>query len=353
MAWMVLVPIGMGAAPMLITKGRKAQVSITFLLPAGILISWAVFQLISVPFILKAGRFETVTYIADSLFLLLSLTGWLLIWKKRKTGKEKLMIWIQEKRNSGLLNWILWIIFFISVFFQLYQSYILAYADGDDSYYLPISTAADLGGTMYLLDPYTGAPTTLDIRHGLAPFPIWLAYIAKHCGVNAAVAAHTLLPLVLIPATYMIYLEIGKVICEKKEKLLPFFMILVSLLQIFGNYSIYPASTFLLTRTRQGKEALGNIILPFLFLILLQLGKKVSESKENRWRDYAGILFWIAVISTAGCLCSTMSVFLILLMSMTIALLLSVSYRNYYSIPVCLTGCIPCICYALLYFFLR
>lgn len=352
-AWMILVPFGIGAAAVQVIQREKAEKRITFLLPAGLLISWAVFQLISVPFILMSGRFETVTCIADSLFLLCSLTGWFMIWKRRHDVMPQIRKRVYQIKSGGMVNGILWVVFLAGIFFQLYKSYTLAYADGDDAYYLPISTAADLGGTMYLLDPYTGAPTTLDVRHGLAPFPIWLAYIAKHCGVNAAVAAHSLLPLVLIPVTYMIYLEIGRILCGQKDKMLPVFMLMVSALQIFGNYSIYPASTFLLTRTRQGKEALGNIVLPFLFLILLRMGQSIAGKKNRKKREILEFVLWIAVISTAGCLCSTMSVFLIGLMTMIIGVLLSVCFRDFYIIPVCLAGCTPGICYALLYFFLR
>ena len=66
------------------------------------------------------------------------------------------------------------------------------------------------------------------------------------------------------------------------EKLLPVFMLFVSLLQIFGNYSIYPASTFFLTRTRQGKAALGNVILPFAVLLMFLLAEYAAEKKREK-----------------------------------------------------------------------
>ena len=268
----------------------------------------------------------------------------------------------------------MWMLFVITLLFQLYMSFRLAYADGDDSYYISISTAANLGGSMYQLDPYTGVPTTLDVRHGLAPFPIWVSFITLKAGVNTAVAAHSFIPLVLIPLTYVIYLEIGKSLlrgnrfsganalasekclsgkhawasekCLSGEKYLPIFMIFVSLLQIFGNYSIYPASTFLLTRTRQGKAALGNVILPFLVLLMLKLAKRVGMTENAASKQD---VFWLFTTVLAGCLCSTMAGFLTGMLIMLAMLLLAVFYKKPKLILQGLISCVPGMVFAALY----
>lgn len=210
---------------------------------------------------------------------------------------------------------------------------------------------------MYAIDPYTGAPTTLDMRHGLAPFPIWVSFIAAKCGVNAAVAAHSLMPLMLIPVTYVLYLEIGRLLCrdvmtgkEKKEQadqktLLPVFMIFVSLLQIFGNYSIYPASTFLLTRTRQGKAALGNVVLPFFLLLLYRMAEEVKRQGKAGARS----VVWLAAAMTAGCLCSTMAGFLCSMFVMLTAGLLFILYRKPPVLWQGLLACVPGAVYAVMY----
>lgn len=363
---MVLVPWGIGYFALGAGRREKAGTP-GFAFGLGYILMWAVFQLIAVPVVLKAGKFRQVELIFEAVCLTFSIAGAILfllrlkggLWEESVSrGKEA---WRKIKSRKGAAVLFLWAVFLGSLLFQIAQAYRLAYADGDDAYYIPISTAANLGGGMYAVDSYTGAPTTLDMRHGLAPFPIWVSFIAAKCGVNAAVAAHSLMPLVLIPVTYMLYLEIGKLLCrdvvsEKEGRaqadrnvLLPVFMIFVSLLQIWGNYSIYPASTFLLTRTRQGKAALGNVILPFLLLLLYKMAEEVKE------RGRAGMqsVLWMMAAMTAGCLCSTMAGFLCGLLVMMTAGLLFILYRKPHILWQGLLGCVPGIVYSLLYLYLK
>ena len=42
---------------------------------------------------------------------------------------------------------------------------------------------------MYQKIPYTGMNTELDVRHGLAPFPIWIAWLARMTGISTVVVA--------------------------------------------------------------------------------------------------------------------------------------------------------------------
>lgn len=361
--WMVLVPLGMGSFATGLSEGKKKSISqisgqyekISFSFCLGYILMWAVFQLITVPFVLKAGKFYHVELLFEIICLTFTLAGMYFFWNYQ--GKEALRRWKggqHRKEKFALKNGngekavyvIIWLAFLASLLFQMLQAYRLAYRDGDDAYYISISTAANLGGGMYQADPYTGMKTTLDMRHGLAPFPIWVSFIAAKCNVNAAVAAHSLMPLILIPLTYVLYLEIGRLLCADKKKMLPVFMLFVSLLQIFGNYSIYPASTFLLTRSRQGKAALGNVILPFLILLLFRIAEEIKEKGRAGGRN----ICYLAAAMTAGCLCSTMAGFLCSMLIMLTAFLLFLIYRKAAVLWQALIGCIPGIAYSLLYF---
>lgn len=366
--WMVLVPWGIGYFALGVgRKEKEATPGFPFCL--GYILMWAVFQLIAVPIVLRAGKFRQVELIFEVACLTFAIAGAFLfllrlragLWKSiALRGKEVLR---GLKSRKGFAAMFLWAVFLGSLLFQMAQAYRLAYADGDDAYYIPISTAANLGGGMYAVDSYTGAPTTLDMRHGLAPFPIWVSFIAAKCGVNAAVAAHSLMPLVLIPVTYVLYLEIGKLLCRDvvlgkgdidkmqadRDVLLPVFMVFVSLLQIWGNYSIYPASTFLLTRTRQGKAALGNVILPFLLLLLYKMAEEVKEQGRAGMRN----VLWMAAAMTAGCLCSTMAGFLCGMLVMMTVFLLFILYRKPRIVWQGLLSCVPGIVYSLLYLWMK
>lgn len=360
--WMMIIPMGMGLFAMYFMERKKEAAecerhsSFGFAFSSGYIFMWALFQLMAVPFILKEAAFPYLEYSFEAVCLPTAIAGYLFfwlyflkpdisLWNKKNIGIRKILKADKEK----ILLIVLWGVFLASLLFQLFQSYRLAYADGDDAYYIALSTSTNLNEGMYRVIPYTGYTTELDIRHGLAPFPMWVSFIAAKCNVNAAVAAHSLMPLILIPLTYVIYLETGRLLCGERKRLLPVFMIFVSLLQIFGNYSIYPASTFLLTRARQGKEALGNVILPFLILVLFRIAEEVKRKGRAGWQN----IVWLAAAMTAGCLCSTMSGFLCsMLVMLTIGLLVLV-YRKYMLLLQGMISCIPGIFYAILYFKLK
>ena len=48
----------------------------------------------------------------------------------------------------------------------------MTYQDGDDAYYVAISTLTESSNTLYELMPYSMGATGFDMRHGLAPTPV-------------------------------------------------------------------------------------------------------------------------------------------------------------------------------------
>ena len=129
-----------------------------------------------------------------------------------------------------------------------------AFFDGDDAYYVAQSVITDETNVLYRILPYTGLTTTLDVRHALASLPVWEAYLARVTGIHAAIIAHSVLPLLLIPLTYIVYFRIGQRLFRGQGRKTAAFLIVVGILQIFGNTSIYTNATFFLMRTWQGKS---------------------------------------------------------------------------------------------------
>ena len=95
------------------------------------------------------------------------------------------------------------------ILFQMYMAYTHAFFDGDDAYYVAQAVIAEQTDVLYRILPYTGLTTALDYRHALASLPIWEAYLARMTGIHPAIIAHSVLPLVLIPLTYLVYYRIG------------------------------------------------------------------------------------------------------------------------------------------------
>ena len=180
-----------------------------------------------------------------------------------------------------------WIIFALLLCFEIYMSWTKASIDGDDAYYVAQSVQTWQTGTMYYYVPYTGWTTTLDGRHALTMMPIWVAYIATACGTHPTIVAHSLLPMILIPlADLCLYAAAAELVSgfpqEKQRSMLPAIMILVALMQIFGNISIYTPETFLITRTWQGKSMLANFILPMALVLLLHWCGVNAKGRTDR-----------------------------------------------------------------------
>lgn len=340
---LLIIPTVVGG---LFVNVDKSAVKLPFMWISGQILLWAGFQCICLPLILLEKRFSTVVqlfWIYMGLLVLLSVFLYF-VRKHKKACSLRVISGTDEKKPYRLL----WLVFWGLLVLQLVMVCLMAYEEGDDAFYVAISTITENADTMYQKLPYTGGTTGLDARHGLAPFPIWVAFLARISGIPSVTVAHVALPMVLIVMSYGIYYLIGKHLLAGRRQALPFFMILVELLVLFGGYSVYSAENFLLVRTAQGKAVLANIIIPFLFLLLLLLLERLQ--KEER----AGAGYWLllAFTMTAGCLCSTLGTLLTCMLVGVTGLCAAVCCRRWrVLVPMALCCTIP-VFVALLYFVL-
>ncbi len=311
---------------------------------SGQFLLWAGFQVISVPLIIRGqdfGRLVWAFWLYMAALMLFAL-GWGIrrgsfLLHVDKEGKAK--------QSSEL---ILWGICAAMLLFQLVQAVRLAYADGDDAYYVAISASTQDSDTMYLRVPYTGETTLLNFRHSLAPFPIWIAFLAKVSGMSAVMVAQTVLPVVLISMSYAIFYLIGAKLFPEGGGQLALYMIFTELLVLFGDYSFYTAENFMIARSRQGKAALGNIVIPFLVLLLLLLMKRLQEEQ----RVPVPLYLLVGAAAVTGCLCSTLGALLICMAVGIAGLSAAVCYKKFRFLLPLAACCMPCVCYALLYLLL-
>ena len=118
--------------------------------------------------------FPAVVYGFGAVSVILAVFGCVCLWLKNRTG-ERIIKSAGCRRTTG--EKIAWFIFALFVMIQLAGSVFLTYGDGDDAFYVAVSTITEASDTMYKIMPYSIGGTGLDIRHGLAPFPIWIAFL--------------------------------------------------------------------------------------------------------------------------------------------------------------------------------
>lgn len=312
---------------------------------SGQIVLWAGFQLLCVPIILQGKEFHMVVELFTLYTLVLLCLSVVLYWMRRKQSKLQV---VAEKKTFNKWYRAAWVLFWALFLFQLYQAVVLAYADGDDAFYVAISGMAENSNSMYQKIPYTGWPSELDVRHGMAPFPIWIAYLTRLSGIKAVSVNHIAMPLMLIPMTYGIYYLLGSKLFYQKRERIPLFLIVTEILVLFGDYSFYTAERFMIARSRQGKAALGSIIIPVLFLLLLLLLEKMQENQ----RITLGYWVLLAAAMTSGCLCSTLGALLVCMLIGITGLCAAVCYKRWKFLFPMAACCVPCVAYAGLYLIL-
>ncbi|MCR4902398.1 MAG: hypothetical protein K6A23_06040 [Butyrivibrio sp.] len=385
--WLFLVPFCMGLIICRILPPSKQTLGITFL--SGYLLMFVVFEVISIPCMinLQYGSFTTCNAIFACVSGLLAMAGIvtniIYVLKKIKgisIGTISDASKLEATKEIGLLVFpgelhagaedmmnprrdiagmrkayskedaLYWCLFALILLFQLFMAVTRASFDGDDAYYVTESLLAQQQDVMNTVLPYTGTSTSLDLRHALAVFTMWIAFIAKMSGIHATIVSHTIMPLLLIPMTYLIYLEIGRILLHRRQELLPIFMIIMSLIQMFGNVSIYTTETFFMTRTWQGKSMMGSFVIPLIIWLMLWIADDetgtLSQKRTAPWillgltTASAGIFTSMGVILGTGLLC-------------LIALVLLIYTRHFKLILKTFLVCIPSGIYLLIYLFLH
>lgn len=319
--------------------------SLPFRWVSGQFFLWAGFQVACVPMVLTGRKFHALLILFSCFMAAMVLLGVAVEIRRRVKPVFKLKVYDDGQKREGILFWFL---FWGLLAFQLIQAVRMAYADGDDAYYVAVSAATESSDTMYQVLPYTGFGTELDIRHCLAPFPIWIAYLAKVSGMRTAMTAHVVLPVVLIAMAYAVFYLIGAKLFPKKDGKLPLFLVFVQLLVLFGNYSIQTVENFLIARSRQGKAALGSIVIPFVLFLLLLLCEKLQRQKKPSPMLY----LLMAAAAIAGCLCTAMAALLMCVLIGVTGMTVAVVYERYRTLLPLAFVCMPCVCFALLYLIL-
>lgn len=342
---LILAPLGTGLMLYRFVDRESRSIGVAYI--GGFLILLAAFQLIAVPIVfLDPWGFEGIVKIFTLLTTVFTGGGViqaLHLWRKEGRVFEEKPSFLQwEKRER-----IQWLLVLILIGFQLMMAVTHASFDGDDAYYVVQSVITDETNTLYRILPYTGLSSDLDMRHSMAVFPIWIAYIARMTGIHAAIVSHTVLPVILIPLTYLIYYEIGKKLIRDKIQL-PVYMMFICLLQIFGNVSIYHSATFFLMRTWQGKSMLANVVIPAIFMVLLWIFDEEPEKRGTR----RGLWFMLFLINIVAAMMSTASVFLNTFLLVVMGVVLWRQEKNIKVIFKLAGCCIPCGVYALLYLIL-
>ncbi|MBQ6734819.1 MAG: hypothetical protein IJR00_07915 [Lachnospiraceae bacterium] len=300
---LVLLPFLCGGLFLFILPEKKKTLPVLYM--AGMLLQFALFELIAIPCVLaeRAGIFYTCSNLFALLLHLCAAAGALCFLRAYRAGWR-----IRLPERPDLLTLGFWGLYVCLLLFRLYMAYTRAAFDGDDAYYVPQAVAAARYGSMYRIDPYTGTPASLDIRHALAVLPMWEAHVARLSSLHPTVLVHSLLPLFLIPLTDLAWYLCGTLLLKDRKKQMPLFLSLTALFQMFGSVSIYTAERFALTRTWQGKSLLANLVIPLLLWLLGWLFAAAAVGETEGKRQAAAPYLLLALTNLLAGICTSMGI---------------------------------------------
>jgi len=339
-----VAPLAVG---LFFAEGAPVHAKGAFTWVSGQVLLWAVFQVICVPLVLLKQSFILVVWLFGGFSVFLAICG--IVVAARRRNVISVNAGKMEKCSMPVMSKIFWLIFIVLLLVQLVLAVVLAYEEGDDAFYVATTTNTVDSEWMFQKQPYTGGWTTLDARHGLAPFPVWVAYLAEVTGIVPVTMSQVVLPVGLIVMTYSIYYIIGNMLLEKRRDMLPVFMIMIAVIVFFGGYSTYSAENFLLVRTAQGKAVIANVVIPFMTCLFMQMLNSLEYEKKVSHKYW--LLIGLAMV--AGCLCSTLGSLLTCMLVGIVGICAIVCYRKWNMlVPMALCCGCPVVC-ALLYFIFR
>lgn len=199
------------------------------------------------------------------------------------------------------------VIVILLIAFQAISCVAMYHADDDDGYYVVASSYMIETNTLETDEGVvtSGLQGSAKDRIDTATWEIFVAVLSCAFKIHPTVLAHMILPLVLIPISYMAFYSIGTKLfiddkdCEKKTLIFLFFL---SFLNLFGGYCVYSTGCFLLLRLWQGKAVFANIIMPILLRAVLEIIYG-NECIKN--------FIYIAIILISGICVSVIGVYLL------------------------------------------
>lgn len=351
--WCIIIPFAIGCIPCAFMQKRMRTCGM--IMVSGYLTMFSVFEVIVLPMVILGLGFTIAVRCVTAVLIVTASVGIVLAFKaameregtiQRIFGALGIPEWdISEGFRPDMQAVCLWVLFIVLVGFQLYQAFSLAVFDGDDAYYVAQSVTAVNRDSMYGYIPYNGFGTSLDIRHAIAVLPLWVAFVAKMSGIHATILSHMILPFIIVPLTYLAYYLLARRLFADKKRLIPAFLIIIGVLQIFGNVSIYTKETFFVMRTWQGKSFFANFVLVVtLALILWMFGEDKGEKEEN-----PGLWVMLVCANITAAFSTALGVFLMAIMIGVTGSLLAIRNRSVKILWKFVVSCIPCVVFTLLY----
>lgn len=308
---------------------------ILFSVMSGMMLWWALMELILVPMTMCLASFGSFVFVYTLAVLVFFRIG-ALCHREILADLKKLPGEIRQYLTPGH------IIAFALICYQLYFIHHHMYLEWDDTYYVNLANEAVYSNKIYWVYPETGAQADFDKRYVLSLWPIFYAWLSRLTGVIPTVMAHTILPWVMIPSVYIIYILTGKEIFPEDRQLQGMFLAMAVLLHLFMSGEHTAGLTFLSITPWVGKGVLAALLLPMLFYLILRTAK---QEKAGNW-------LLLGITCLGGCLLSSMGIMLTPVFVGVTMLVVTVHKKSIRYLGYGAACCLPCVLLGIYYIYL-
>ncbi|MBQ6475567.1 MAG: hypothetical protein IJJ34_05115 [Clostridia bacterium] len=322
---MLLYQIGssfviLGLFPLLFGRGLYAllgeqDVTNTRSYCFGAAASWALFQLLAVPFILLKASLTALT--AAYLTLMLALFLYSVIrcrWLKTLFRRPK---------TCSRWDRVLLILLLLTVLAMLLLIVRYQHLDDDDARFVVTAVDAIHTDTLLRVNPATG--DMIDawagelLRDIVSPWSIFQAFLSKITCWHPAILIHTVHPPALFLFLVFILWEMSAHLIGEEIRYRSLFCILFMLILTFAGFNSWSAEGFTLLRIWQGKAVIAAIGIPYLTLVLINTYQGLSR----------GRFVELLTASVALCLPSNMGILMALMLIFSFGLVYGISKKSW------------------------
>ncbi len=280
----------------------------------GLFSIFGIYQFAYLPFVVTTQEFMPTVYVYFAILISLSLFSLVI---NCKYIVKMIIHFVKRIKAFPFITWVVFALIAYQVFYVAYYEHVYY----DDIYYFNQATEALASNTMFVYDPRTGIPIiNFPVRYAFSGFNLCVAAMSVFLGLHPMIIFCTIIPIVFIPATYIVYSMIADKLFSKDRQKTGLFLFFLAILNLFGFYSTYfSTSVFLLDRIWEGKGLLGVIVIPLLFWYMI----KISKRQENL-SDWAGIF----CVNFCACSFTSMSVYLTLVFLWAFAFVFTILQKS-------------------------
>ena len=289
----IVIPIALGLFAIRFKK-EKNNPFLAFVI--GYIIQFASFELIYVPMYFAKMSFQVVLYTWSTFILILSIISLII---NRKRFKKIMKQTVEMIKNAPKMLTIIFCLFLALqiVVPMLYTQKI----DPDDAFYLATINTTIETNSLFEYNAYDGSRYAgRPLRYSLSGLQIYFATLSQILNIHPAILIHTIWPSIIIPLEFVLYGLIGKRLFNNHKEKTMYFLIFLSMIYMFGAFSVYTNFSFFAYRSWQGKALIGNFVLPMIWLCYFYC------TQNDQWGD------WLLLLCTmiTACFVTEIGVFL-------------------------------------------